>query len=252
MTTSSLPESRSAFSVKSPMSFATVEVMPPKAIIIVDNDAEEGEASFLSLASGYDSATQATAMRPPTVHINPISTVFAISFNAPKPMKTSSEVKYPPIAYNGKNTIASVAARAPGRETTPLALLNDVRMMFTEPAKIGNNASVINIAPRFSNNVPASPEESMNGGSVKNNKRRLALVIESDQIGRLAARGTTWYATAKIRAISVQDWDIRSPSHTVCVESASSPKKRNCEPKMNDARAMKRNQLLAETTSPFR
>ena len=192
MTTSSLPESSRAFSVKSPISFATVDVTPPKAIINVDNDADDGEASCLSPARGYDSATQATAIKPPTVHMKPMSTVSAISLRAPRPMKTSNEVKYPPIAYKGKNTIARVAANAPGRETTPVALPSEVIKMFTDPARIGKSAIVIRIAPRFSSNIPASAEDSMNGGSVKKRRRRLALVIESDQIGRLAARGTTW------------------------------------------------------------
>ena len=95
------------------------------------------------------------------------------------------------MAYNGKKTIASVAANAPGRDTTPVALPSEVMMMFTDPAIIGKSASVMRIAPRFSRSVPASADDSMNGGSVKNRRRRLALVIESDQIGRLAARGTT-------------------------------------------------------------
>ena len=65
-------------------------------------------------------------------------------------------------------------------------------MMFTEPAMIGRSARVIKIAPRFSSSVPASAGDNMNGGNVMNSNRRLAFVIESDQIGRLAARGTTW------------------------------------------------------------
>ena len=173
------------------MSLATVEVTPPKAINIVERDAEDGDASCRFPARGYDSATQATAMRPPTVHMKPISIVAAISFKAPRPIKTSREVKYPPRANRGKKTMAKVAASAPGRATTPVALLKEVMMMFTEPAIIGRRARVMVMAPRFSSNVPASAELSRNGGSVRKRRRRLALVIESDQIGRLAARGTT-------------------------------------------------------------
>ena len=65
-------------------------------------------------------------------------------------------------------------------------------MMFTEPAIIGRSARVIKIAPKFSSSIPASAGDNMNGGSVINSNNKLAFVIESDQIGRLAARGTTW------------------------------------------------------------
>ena len=79
--------------MKSPISFATVEVTPPNAMSMVESDADEGEASSRPPANGYDSAMQATAMRPPTVHMNPRSTVFAISFKAPRPINTSKDVK---------------------------------------------------------------------------------------------------------------------------------------------------------------
>ena len=94
------------------------------------------------------------------------------------------------MAKIGNAIIARVAAIAPGRAIMPVAFPAAVMMILTEPAKIGRSASVIRIAPRFSSSVPASAEDIMNGGSVKKRRSMLAFVIESDQIGRLAARGT--------------------------------------------------------------
>ena len=96
----------------------------------------------------------------------------------------------------------------------PVAFPAAVMMMLTDPAKIGRRASVIRIAPRFSRSVPASAELIMNGGSVMKRRSMLAFVIESDQIGRLAARGTRWYATAKKSEIITHDCVILSPSQT--------------------------------------
>ena len=108
------------------------------------------------------------------------------------------------MAKKGRMVNASKAATAPGFFIVELRPELAVMMMLIEAAKIGRTPSVSKIAPTFVKKLLPDASVIKNGGIVINKRNMLAVRMEADQMGCLAAIGTTWYPTAKIRASGTQ------------------------------------------------
>ena len=85
-----------------------------------------------------------------------------------------------------------VPAMAPGCLTTALNPEPAVIKRLMEAAKMGNTPNVRRMAPRLVTKFPAEASVMKNGGMVTNSRNMLAVRIDADQMGCLAAMGITW------------------------------------------------------------